>query len=277
MASSENVSVLYDTHAHLDYPEYAPDLDAALERAKVAGVAAIVCVGTDLESSARAIALAEQYPQLYAAVGWHPNNATEAPRDLRPRLAALAKHPRVVAVGETGLDYYRLPGVGNPAEAHLDGAIKDRQREVFIDQLEVAVEAGKNLIVHERAAFDDTMAVFAPYAGRLRAVFHCFVGNVDSMRRVIELGSLVSFTGILTFKNGASVRETLAATPRDRFMVETDAPYLAPVPYRGKRCEPAYVRHTAEAAAQTLGMPPEAFGELTCRTAEDFFVGLRRP
>jgi len=171
-----------------------------------------------------------------------------------------------VAIGETGLDYYRLPGTLDE-----DARIKAKQAALFAQQLEVAAELGLNCVVHERASFEDVLAQFTPHASRVRAVFHCFGGDPAAMRRVLALGSLVSFTGIVTFKNAATVRETLAAAPDGSFMFETDSPFLAPVPFRGKRCEPARVREIAEFAAQVRGGTLAELSSATCATARGFF------
>lgn len=259
----------FDTHAHLDYPDYAQDLNDVITRAQSAGISKIISIGTNLESSRQAIQLAEKFPNVYAVIGWHPGEASGAPDDLRPALRELAKHPKVTAIGETGLDYHRLP---EDASAHAE--YKRRQAAIFEQQLEVAAEFGLNCVIHQRDAFDDTLAQLKPFAQRLRGVFHCFGESVDRMKRVLEIGSLVSFTGIVTFKNGHNVRETVAATPLDKFMLETDCPYLAPVPYRGKRCEPAYVKEISETVAQLRMCSPEELSVATCRTAREFFKKL---
>lgn len=263
----------YDTHAHLDDPDFARDLPEVLARAQTAGITRIVCVGTDLESSGCAVRLAEARPEVFAAVGWHPNQASEAPEDVRPALRALALHPKVVAIGEAGLDYYHLPSRRGGTAAD-DARHKDQQHALFRQQLELAAELGLNCVVHQRNSFDDTAAAMVPFVGRVRAQFHCFAGDTSALKRVLDLGSLVSFTGILTFKNAAEVRATLAATPLDQFMLETDSPYLAPVPYRGKRCEPAHVRDIAMVAAQVRGIPVEELSTATCGTAARFFAKL---
>jgi TatD DNase family protein len=263
--------VFYDTHAHLDYPEYAGDFDDVLKRAAEAGITRLISIGTDLESSRRAVALSERHAAIFACVGWHPNHATEAPDDLRPALRELAAHPKVVAIGETGLDYHHLPSEKPDAPPGADAAYKSAQDRVFRQQLEVAAEFGLNCVIHQRSAFADTIAVMRPVANKVRGVFHCFVGTPAEMREVIEMGSLVSFTGIVTFKNGVTVRETLKETSADGFMLETDCPYLAPVPYRGKRCEPAYVKEIAAVAAQTRGETLEQLSAATCATAQRFF------
>ena len=266
--------VFYDTHAHLDYPEFAEELPQILARADAAGIVKVISIGTDFESSRRAIALAERFPNVLAAVGWHPSNVAEAPADIRPGLRDLARHPRVAAIGETGLDYHRLPGMSPGADPAADVPYKARQAELFRQHLEVAAEVGLNCVIHQRDCLEDLLAQFQPFAGRTRGVFHCFANDAGTMRRVVELGSLVSFTGIVTFKNGQNIRDTLAATPLDRFMLETDCPYLAPVPYRGKRCEPAYVKEISETAARVKGCSLEELSRATCGTAEGFFKHL---
>ncbi|HEX4647077.1 MAG TPA: TatD family hydrolase [Verrucomicrobiae bacterium] len=269
------MAIFYDTHAHLDYPDYATDLPRVIERAKAAGITKIIAIGTDLESSSRAVKLSEHYPGVFAAVGWHPTNAPDAPEDLRPALRELAKHSKVVAIGETGLDYHHLPSEKTGVAAAEDELYKKKQAAIFQQQMEVAAEFGLNCVIHQRDALDDVLAQMQPFANRVRGVFHCFVDGPAAMRRIMEIGSLVSFTGIATFKNAQTVRDSIAAAPLDRFMLETDCPYLAPVPYRGKRCEPAYVREIADAAAQARGCTLEELSETTCATAQKFFPKLK--
>ena len=265
----------YDTHAHLDFPDFADEMPQLVERATTAGITRLVSIGTDLESSARAVALAERFDSVFAVVGWHPNDAARAPKDFRAELHELAKHPKVVAIGETGLDYYRLPSASGGTAAE-DAHVKLRQAEVFQQQLEVTAETGLNCVIHTRGeCFEETLAILQPFAGRVRGVFHCFVGTPEQMRRVVAMNSIVSFTGIVTFKNAQTVRDTLAATPMGSFMLETDAPFLAPVPYRGKRCEPAYVKEIAAAVGQVKGCSPDELSAATCRTSREFFPKLR--
>jgi TatD DNase family protein len=262
-------AIFYDTHAHLDYPDFAPDLTEVVAHAEAAGIVKIISIGTDLESSRRAVAVAERFPGVYAAVGWHPSYVLEAPPDFRGELRELAAHPKVVAIGETGLDYHRPPEETG-ALAHY----KSRQAEIFRQQMEVAAELGLNCIIHQRDAFDDTLAQMRPFVGKLRGVFHCFSESAERLRQVLALGAMVSYTGIVTFKNGANVRESLAATPLDQFMLETDCPYLAPVPYRGKRCEPAYVAEISRLAAEVKKCSLEELSAATCATAHKFFPKL---
>lgn len=265
--------MFYDTHAHLDYPDYRDDFAEVLARAQTAGITRMISIGTSLDSSERAIRLAEKFPAIYAAVGWHPSDAMKAPSDLRPALREMCKHPKVVAIGEIGLDYHHLPSSQN-GTAEDDTRYRQKQADLFHQQLEVAVEAKLNCVIHQRDAFDDTLAQLKPFASQVRGVFHCFGEDAARMKQVLDIGSLVSFTGIVTFKNGQNVRDTVAATPLDKFMLETDCPYLAPVPYRGKRCEPAYVKEISGVIAQVKGCSLEELSAATCKTAHEFFRKL---
>jgi len=264
----------YDTHAHLDFPDFARDLPETLERAAAAGISKVITIGTDFDSSRRAVALAREHTHVYAVVGWHPSHVTAAPEDIRPELRKLAREPKVVAIGETGLDYHRLPADDASANAAAAHEYRMRQRRLFDQQMEVAAELGLNCVVHQRDSFDEVLAAVKPFASSLRAVFHCFGGTPDQARHILDLGCLVSFTGIVTFRNAEQVRATAAAVPVDRFMLETDCPFLAPVPFRGKRCEPAHVRQIAEAVALARGCSLDDLSEVTSRTATEFFRGL---
>lgn len=265
--------IFFDTHAHLDYDDYKPDFAEVLARAQAVGITKIISIATDLASSRRALALAEKHEMIFAAVGWHPSNAHEAPSDIRAELRELARHPKAVAIGECGLDYYRLPSSGS-SEAPTgmsDNAYKKKQAEIFEQQLEVAAETGLNCVIHQRNSFDDLFAQIQPFAKKTRGVFHCFGESPERLQKILSLGWLVSYTGIVTFKNGQNIRDVLAATPLDQFMLETDCPYLAPVPYRGKRCEPAYVKEISETVAQVKLCSLNTLSEATCRTAHEFF------
>lgn len=280
--------MIIDTHAHLDYPDFAEDFDGVLARAQEAGVSRIITIGTGIASSRRAIALAEKYAQVYAVVGVHPTNVLEEEtEDFMSALAELARHPKVAAIGETGLDYHHLPSstlesspaiaalqaeVAQDAEAAvMDGAFKSAQAESFRAHLDLAVELGLNVVIHQRDAWDDTLDILRPYTGKVRGVYHCFGNQPAQAAEVISLGHLVSFTGIITFKNAALVRETASTISLESFMVETDCPYLAPVPYRGKRCEPAHTRLVAEKIAEIRGCSVEEIAAATTATAEKFF------
>jgi len=282
--------MLIETHAHLDYPDFANDLDDVLRRANEAGVTRIITIGTSIESSRRAVDLAEKYSSVYAVIGVHPTYAEQAGEDVITPLRELAKSPRVVAIGETGLDYHHLPsveaakqknvqvfsalqsGTEEQLEASIeDGAYKSKQADLFEEQLDLAVELHLNVVIHQRDAWDDTLEIMKPYTGKARGVFHCFGGTLEQANEVLDLDHLVSFTGIVTFKNGASVREVAANVPLLKFMVETDCPYLAPVPFRGKRCEPAHTRIVAETIATVRGVPLQEIAEATTEAAENFF------
>jgi TatD DNase family protein len=283
--------MLIETHAHLDYPDFAGDFNDVLERATAAGVTRIITIGTSLESSRRAVELAEKYPNIFAVIGVHPTYVEESQEDVIDPLRELAKSPRVVAIGETGLDYHRLPSVElakerkaqvfakalqtsteDQIEADIhDGAYKSKQASLFEQQLELAAEMRLNVVIHQRDAWEDTLALMQPYGGKLRGVFHCFGGTLEQAIEVIDLDHLVSFTGIVTFKNGAAVRDVAAQLPLWKFMVETDCPYLAPVPFRGKRCEPAHTRIVAETIAAARGIALDEIGRATSATAEEFF------
>ena len=283
--------MLIETHAHLDYPDFAPDFDDVLKRATDAGVTRIITIGTSIASSRTAVALAERHANVFAVIGVHPTYAEEAEDDVISPLRELAQSPRVVALGETGLDYHRLPSTVTAKEKQVqvfsralqgeteqeieaniaDGAYKEKQAALFQEQLDLAVELGLNVVIHQRDAWDDTLELMAPYAGKVRGVFHCFGGTLEEAQQVIALGHLVSFTGIVTFKNGREVREVASQVPLDQFMVETDCPYLAPVPFRGKRAEPAHTRLVAETIAAARGLPLEEVARATTATAEAFF------
>lgn len=263
----------FDTHAHLDFPDYAGDLEAVVQRATAAGITRIVTIGTTLEGSARAVAIAERFSSVFAAVGVHPGHVDESPDEIRPALRDLALHPKVVAIGETGLDFFRRPGEAEP-EPVADAANRRKQASLFQQQLEVASETGLNVIIHTRDSFAGTLEVFRPYAARVRGVFHCWVGSLADLREVEALGSLASFTGIATFKNGANVREAAAEVSPGRFLLETDCPFLAPVPFRGKRCEPAHVALVAASVAEVRGVSLDALSAETCATARRFFPKL---
>ena len=283
--------MLVETHAHLDYPDFANDFDDVLHRATEAGVTRIITIGTSVESSRRAIDLAEKHSNIFAVIGVHPAYAEESAEDVITPLRELAENPRVVAIGETGLDYHRLPSVSAAKEKKVqvfaralqgeteeeieasiqDGAYKSRQASLFQQQLDLALELGLNLVIHQRDAWDDTLEIMRPYSGKLRGVFHCFGGSLEQANEVVDLGHLVSFTGIVTFKNGASVREVAARIPLWKFMVETDCPYLAPVPFRGKRSEPAHARVVAETIATARGISLDDVAAMTTQTAQEFF------
>jgi TatD DNase family protein len=269
------MEAFHDTHAHLDFPDFAADLPEVIGRAREAGVERILTIGTTIAGSLRAIAIAERYPEVYAAVGVHPGHVDESPDDVVPALGAMLDHPKVVAIGETGLDFFRRPGEAGPDPA---AAARNRakQESLFRQQLGLAAARGLNVIVHTRDSFAATLESFAPFAGMVRGVFHCWVGTPTELAGVVALGSMASFTGIATFRNGANVREAAAAAPAGSFMLETDCPFLAPVPHRGRRCEPAHVVETARAVAAARGCTPEELSAMTGAAAREFFPRMFR-
>src|SRR6476660_9876223 len=283
--------MLVETHAHLDYSDFANDFEDVLRRANEAGVTRILTIGTSIASSQRAIEIAERYSNVFAVIGVHPTYVGVSGDDVITPLRELAKSPRVVALGETGLDYHSLPSeeaakdkkvqvfanaLQGETEEQIDasiadGAYKSKQAMLFEQQLDLAVELGLNVVIHQRDAWADTLEIMQPYTDKLRGVFHCFGGTREQAEEVIALNHLVSFTGIVTFQNGATVLAVAARIPLWKFMVETDCPYLAPVPFRGKRCEPAHTRIVAETIAGARGIPLEEVAEATTETAEKFF------
>jgi TatD DNase family protein len=247
---------LVDTHCHLDDPKFDDDREQAIERALAAGVTRLMAIGTgngppDLEA---AIRLAERYPAMYATIGVHPHDASKATGDTFARLRDLAAHPKVLAFGEIGLDY------------HYDFSPRDVQRAVFERQLALAAEARKPIVIHTREAWEDTLAgvTSLPYGG----IMHCFTGDAAQARQALDRGFHLSFGGVLTFPKAEALREAARIAPDDRILVETDCPYLAPVPHRGKRNEPAFVVETARRLAEVRGTTPENIAQLTTRNFE---------
>ncbi|MBM4282828.1 MAG: TatD family deoxyribonuclease [Deltaproteobacteria bacterium] len=253
--------MLVDTHCHIDGDLFEADRALVLARARAAGVAAMVNVGCDLPSSRRSLALAHAHDDVWATVGIHPHEAKDAPPGFDEELVTLCRDPRCVAVGECGLDY------------HYDHSPRAVQREVFARQIAAARRAKKPLVLHVRNAAQDGPA-FVESVDILRAeqardvggVFHCFTGSAEEAKAALDLGFLLSFPGVVTFKNNGQLSDVARLCPADRFVVETDAPYMAPVPHRGKRNEPAFVAHTAAFVAQVRG---EALDDLVRVTGEN--------
>ncbi len=244
---------LIDSHCHLDDRQFDQDREQVIERALHAGVECMLAIGSgdgppDLEA---AIRLAERYPAVWATVGVHPHDAAKANGRTWERMRELLTHPKVLALGEIGLDY------------HYNFSPPDVQREVFRRQLELAREAGKPVIIHTREAWADTLAILRQYWAESSppCVMHCFSGGPEQARECLELGFVLSFAGVVTFPKALRVQEAARAAPSDRLLVETDAPYLAPVPHRGRRNEPAYVAHTAARVAELRGEPLEELAE----------------
>jgi TatD DNase family protein len=250
---------LIDSHCHLDSAEFDNDRDAVIERALAAGVEYMMAIGTgngppDLEAGLR---LAEKHPAFFATVGIHPHDAAKASADDFKHLADLLEHPKVLAVGEIGLDY------------HYDFSPREVQKSAFIEQMGIAARAKKPIVIHTREAWDDTLALierhWAPHG--IGGIMHCFSGGPEEARRAIDLGFYLSFGGIVTFPKALTVHESAKSAPGDRILIETDAPYLAPVPRRGKRNEPALMVHTARKLAELRG---ESYEELCAATTENF-------
>ncbi|MES2308104.1 MAG: TatD family hydrolase [Verrucomicrobiota bacterium] len=265
--------MLIDTHAHLDYSDFEPDRDQVFQRAQEAGVTRMISIGTNAKTSANAVRLASSFPFIWATVGIHPTEVDEAMKSDFEILQELVQYKHVAAVGEIGFDFHHLPGKElSPEEAApLIQKNKEAQEYWFRKQLDLAVSHQFNVVIHQRDAWDDTLRVLREYRGKVRGVYHCFGGTYEQAMEVIELGNLVSFTGIITFKNAKQVQETARLISSDHFMVETDCPYLAPVPYRGKRCEPFHTRLVAEKIAELRGVSLEEIARSTSRVAESFF------
>lgn len=245
-----------DSHCHINFPELAGRLPEVFDLMAANDVSHALCISVELEKFPEIRALAETHPHVYASVGVHPDHedCTEPTVD---QLVALADHPRVVAIGETGLDYFRLTGD------------LEWQRARFRTHIRAAREARKPLVIHTRAAAADTLRIMREErAGEAGGVMHCFTESLEVAQAAIEQGFYISFSGIVTFKNAATLREVAATIPLERMLIETDSPYLAPVPYRGKTNEPGYVKHVAEEIARVRGTTPEAIG---AATSENFF------
>jgi len=256
---------LFDTHAHLHFPDYADDLDAVLERARACGVRGMVTIGTDRESNHAVVELARRLPDVWATVGIHPHDAGEVEDDDFAEMERLARsEPKVVGFGEMGLDFFR--NLSPP----------DAQRQVFRRQIHMARDVRKPLVIHCRDAHDETLAILVEEQAReIGGVMHCFSGNVEIARRCLDLGLFISLAGPVTYKNARALPDVARFVPEDRLVVETDCPYLPPTPHRGKRNEPAYVALTAAFIAGLRGADPEALGaELTANAARLFGITL---
>jgi len=250
--------MLVDSHCHLDFPDFAPELEAVVARAEAAGVGRMVTISTRVRRHAQVLAIAERFPNVTCSVGTHPHHAHEELDITAEDLVARAEHPKVVAIGEAGLDY------------HYDNSPRDAQEQGFRTHIAAARATQLPLVIHAREADEDTARILEEEMGKgpFPAVLHCYTGGPDLARRAIALGLSISFTGIVTFKNSGSLREIAKSLPADRFLVETDAPYLAPPPYRGKRNEPAYVVEVARVLAVVRGVTPD---EIARQTTENFF------
>ena len=256
---------LVDSHCHLDFPDFAAERDAVIARARAAGVGTLVTICTKITEFDTVRAIAESDPDIWCTVGIHPHEAAAEPAVDEARLTALAGHPKVIGIGECGLDY------------HYELSPRDRQLVVFRTHARAAREAGLPLIVHTREADADTASLLAEESrgGRLTGVLHCFTSGHKLALQALDLGFYISFSGIVTFKNAEDLRETARAVPLERMLVETDAPYLAPVPKRGKRNEPAFVAHTAAFIAGLKGISADALAEATTANFHRLFPKAR--
>ena len=269
MERAKSAGMFFDTHTHLGSRQFDNDLPAVLERARAAGVTRMVAPAVDLENARKLLAIAEMEPDVRVAVGIHPCDADSVTgMAWIDELRELARHPKVCAIGEIGLDYFHAPPEGWRVDKW-----RTHQKSVLMIQLRLAAQLGLNVILHNRESWDDLVEQVLPYGDWLRGVFHCFTGTMEQAAPLLERGHLISFTGIVSFKNAGVIAETARQVPSNSFMLETDAPYLAPVPYRGKRCEPAYVADTARAIAALRGVPVEEIAAATTRTALKFFAG----
>lgn len=265
-------SPITDSHCHLGSDRFAPDeISGIIARAREAGVHRLITLATDEKDQLINLGIAEEHPEVSTCLGIHPCDVHETRDDFEILLSPHLAHPKVAAIGETGLDYFHpAPDGWTDADYHA------RQRDFLRRHFQLAQSAGLNVVIHTRdksgnASFDDALKIYREFSDSVRAVFHCFPGPPELAKMVIESGGLVSFTGIATFKNAHSVVETVKDVPAGSFMLETDSPYLAPTPHRGKRCEPAYTRITAEAIALQRGESLEELSKNTEETVKGFF------
>jgi TatD DNase family protein len=250
--------MLVDSHCHLDFPDFAKEIDAIVARAQAAGLGRIVTISTRVRRHQEVLAIAERFPDVYCSIGTHPHYAHEEPDVTASDLVRVTNHPKVVAIGEAGLD------------DHYEFSPRDAQEHGLRTHIAAARESGLPLVIHSREADADMARILKEEVanGAFSAVLHCFTGGRDLARTAVELGHYVSFSGILTFKKSEELRAIAAELPADRILVETDAPYLAPGPWRGRRNEPAYVLETARILAECRGVSPQ---EIAQQTTENFF------
>jgi TatD DNase family protein len=257
--------MLVDSHCHLDFPDFAQRLPELLGNMQANEVGCAVCIGVNLEDFPRVLALAESQPYLFATVGVHPEYTDAEEPDLA-RLVALAQHPKVIAIGETGLDYYW----------HKDKP--EWQRERFRTHIRAAIACGKPLVIHTRESADDTLRILEEEGAQaVGGVMHCFTESWEVAQRALDLGFYISFSGIVTFKNALTIKDVAQKTPLERILIETDAPYLAPVPYRGKQNQPAYVRHVAEEIARLRGVDLDVIATASTDNFFRLFKTATRP
>jgi TatD DNase family protein len=258
---------LVDSHCHLDYPGLAEDLPGVIARAEAAGVKLMLSIGTRVKKFDQILALAEQHDNVFCTVGTHPHNAAEEPDVTADELVKLAQHPKVVGIGEAGLDY------------HYDLSPRDIQARSFRFHIDAARRTGLPLVIHSREAEADTAGILEEEMtkGAFKPLLHCFSSKAELAQRGLKLGAYVSFSGILTYKNAEDIRKTAGEVPMDRLLVETDAPYLAPVPYRGKSNEPAFVVKTLEKLAEVKSVSAAEMAEITSRNFFRLFDKVPKP
>ena len=258
--------MLIDTHCHLDFPDFEAERDAIVERARAAGVSQMITISTRVKKFETILAIAERYPNVFCSVGTHPHNADEELDIETEDLVRLSRHPKVVAIGEAGLDYF------------YDNAPREAQMTGLRRHIAAARQTGLPLVIHSRSADDDMAAVLTEETGKGAFPFllHCFSSGPELARIGVALGGYVSFSGILTFPKSEELRAIAKTVPRERMLVETDAPYLAPKPFRGKRNEPAYVAHTAAVLADTIGVSAEEIAAITTENSFRVFAKMPR-
>lgn len=250
--------MLIDTHAHLDFKDYENNLDEIIKRARENQVSKIITIGASLEGSKKAVELAQKYDEIYAAVSIHPESASEFSDETVKLFREFAKDDKVIAIGEIGLDYY------------VEKFSKREQKEIFIKQIELALELNLPIIFHIRNAFEDVMEIIDKYDWhKNRAVVHCYSSSYKKIHSILDKGLMISYTGIITYDEGS--QKAVEATPLNNIMIETDCPFLAPVPHRGETNEPAYVKQVAEKMAEIKGVSFEEVAEVTTKNAIDFF------
>lgn len=249
-----------DSHTHLNVEQFEQDQEEVIERARQSGVSAIVNIGFNRETIPTSIELAERYDFIYSTVGWHPNDILDLKEEDYDWIKELAAHEKVVAIGEIGLDY------------HWNKASKEIQKEAFRRQIRLAKEVGLPVVIHNREAHLDVLTILKEEnAAEVGGVMHCFSGSWETAKQCIDMNFYISFAGPITFKNAKQPKEVLAKVPLERLMIETDAPYLTPHPYRGKRNESAYVKFVAEAAAEIKGIPVQQLAEVTAENTRRLF------
>jgi len=254
------MSMIFDSHAHYDDEAFDGDRDELLQGMMEEGIGYIVNAGANINSSKASLALAEKFPFLYAAVGIHPQDAGEYSQKSIETLRGLARYQKVVAIGEIGLDYY------------YEGFDKELQKKAFEEQVKLAMDLGLPVIIHDREAHKDTFDILKKYACKgLKGVLHCYSGSAQMARDYVNMGFYIGFTGVITFKNAKKALEVLEEVPLNRILIETDCPYLAPVPYRGKRNDSRYLKYVVEKASETLGLERDSFIEQTCINGKTLF------